>query len=157
MFADSDVFVLTSDFEGYPRVLMEAAASALPTVTTAISGSDESIRDGESGFIVPIGALAEIAAKIRLLIEDPELRARQGAVARAHARSQLDPSGECREPNGDLAPDRWGPRRHVGGFHSHLHRKALMNAGDRGRPGELATLFAGLPKDGALCVRKEVA
>ena len=95
VFADSDVFVLTSDYEGYPRVLMEAAASALPTVTTAISGSDESIRDGESGFIVPIRAFAEIAAKIRLLIEDPALRARQGAVARAHARSQLDPAANA--------------------------------------------------------------
>ena len=95
VFADSDVFVLTSDYEGYPRVLMEAAASALPTVTTAVSGSDESVRDGESGFIVPIRALAEIAAKIRLLIEDPALRARQGAVARAHARSQLDPAANA--------------------------------------------------------------
>ena len=92
-FADADVFLLSSDYEGYPRVLMEAAASALPTVTTAISGSDESIRDGESGFIVPIGALAEIAAKLRLLIEDPALRARQGTAARKHARSKLDPAG----------------------------------------------------------------
>ncbi len=92
VFADADVFLLTSDYEGYPRVLMEAAASALPTVTTAVSGSDDSIIDGESGFIVPIGALTEFATKLRLLIEDPALRARQGASARAHVQSRLDPA-----------------------------------------------------------------
>jgi glycosyltransferase involved in cell wall biosynthesis len=40
-FARADVFVLSSDYEGYPRVLMEAAAAALPIVTTAVSGFDE--------------------------------------------------------------------------------------------------------------------
>jgi glycosyltransferase involved in cell wall biosynthesis len=95
VFAASDVFVLTSDYEGYPRVLMEAAAAALPIVTTAISGSDESVRDGESGFIVPIGSLTELAARIRLLIEDPLLRARQGSVGRDHASARLDPAGNA--------------------------------------------------------------
>src|SRR4051794_16814091 len=47
-FARADVFVLSSDYEGYPRVLMEAAAAALPIVTTAVSGSDEAVADAES-------------------------------------------------------------------------------------------------------------
>lgn len=93
VFAASDVFVLTSNYEGYPRVLMEAAASALPTVTTAVSGSDEAILDGETGFIAPIGAPEELADKLRLLIENPALRQRMGTAAREHARAKLDPAG----------------------------------------------------------------
>ena len=96
-FARADVFLLTSDYEGYPRVLMEAAASALPVVTTAVSGSDESVRDGESGFIVPVGARDEIVAKLRLLIEDATLRARMGTAARALARTKLDPASNTRQ------------------------------------------------------------
>lgn len=93
VFAASDVFVLTSDYEGFPRVLMEAAASALPTVTTAISGSDEAVLDGQTGFVTAIGAEEELAEKLRLLIEDAALRQRMGAAARAHVRTQLDPEG----------------------------------------------------------------
>ena len=93
VFAASDVFVLTSDYEGFPRVLMEAAAAALPTVTTAISGSDEAIHNGETGFVTAIGAGEELAEKLRLLIGNPALRQRMGAAAREHARTRLDPAG----------------------------------------------------------------
>ena len=93
VFAEADVFVLSSDYEGYPRVLMEAAAAALPIVTTAVSGSDEAILNGESGYVTAVRALDELAAKLRLLIESPALRQRMGAAAREHARTKLDPSG----------------------------------------------------------------
>lgn len=92
VFAEADVFVLSSDYEGFPRVLMEAAAAALPIVTTAVSGSDEAILDGESGFVTAVRATAELAEKLRLLIENPALRQRMGAAARAHARAKLDPA-----------------------------------------------------------------
>ena len=92
VFADADLFVLTSDYEGYPRVLMEAAAAALPTVSTAVSGADEAVADGETGFLAPIGSLNELAAKLRLLIDDPALRQRMGRAARELAKAKLDPT-----------------------------------------------------------------
>ncbi len=91
VFADADIFVLTSDFEGYPRVLMEAAASALPVVTTAVSGSDEAIVDGTTGFIVPVGDANAVAEKIALLLAQPNLRSAMGQAAREHIRANLDP------------------------------------------------------------------
>ena len=91
-FAEADIFVLTSDFEGYARVLMEAAAAALPVVTTAVSGSDEAVADGETGFIVPIGAAAAVVEKLTLLLGDAALRQRFGDAAREHVRADLDPA-----------------------------------------------------------------
>ena len=92
VFASADVFALSSDYEGYPRVLMEAAAAALPIITTAVSGSDESVADGASGWIVPVGDTAAFAEKLDLLLGDADLRARMGAAAREHARARLDPA-----------------------------------------------------------------
>ena len=92
VFADADVFLLTSDYEGFPRVLMEAAAAALPIVTTAVSGSDEMVLDGESGYVTAVRAPDEITEKLRLLIENPALRQRMGDAGRSHARTRLDPS-----------------------------------------------------------------
>ena len=91
-FAAADIFVLTSDYEGYPRVLMEAAAAALPVVTTAVSGSDEAIENGESGYIVPIRAAEAFVEKLRLLVDDPAARIAFGAAARQRITDRLDPS-----------------------------------------------------------------
>ena len=91
-FADADIFVLTSDYEGYPRVLMEAAAAALPVVTTAVSGADEAVSDGSTGCIVPVRAAEALAEKLAALIESAETRRQMGNAARAHIRAQLDPA-----------------------------------------------------------------
>jgi glycosyltransferase involved in cell wall biosynthesis len=91
-FANADIFVLTSDYEGNARVLMEAAAAALPVVSTAVSGSDESIFDGESGFIVPIRSEEMLVEKIAWLLERPEQRIAMGLEGRRRIRDRLDPS-----------------------------------------------------------------
>jgi glycosyltransferase involved in cell wall biosynthesis len=91
-FAAADIFVLTSDYEGYPRVLMEAAAAALPIVTTAVSGSDEAIVDGETGYVVPVRARDTFIEKLLMLFEQPERRIEMGLRGRRHIRERLDPS-----------------------------------------------------------------
>lgn len=48
----SDIFVLSSDYEGLSNSMLEAMATGLVTVVTNVSGSDDAIIDGESGFIV---------------------------------------------------------------------------------------------------------
>ena len=90
-FAAADIFVLTSDYEGYPRVLMEAAAAALPIVTTAVSGSDEAVVNGETGYVVPVRARDTLVEKLSSLLEQPERRIEMGLRGRRHIRERLDP------------------------------------------------------------------
>ena len=91
-FAAADILVLSSDYEGYPRVLMEAAAAALPIVTTAVSGSDEAVIDGVSGYVVPVRARDTLVAKLTLLLEEPARRLEMGLRGRQHIRACLDPT-----------------------------------------------------------------
>jgi glycosyltransferase involved in cell wall biosynthesis len=89
--AASDVFVLPSYYrEGVPRVLMEAAASGLPIVTTDAPGCESTVEEGRNGFLVPprdVGALVEA---IRRLVDDPELRRRFGEASRDLAVDRFD-------------------------------------------------------------------
>jgi glycosyltransferase involved in cell wall biosynthesis len=82
-----DVFVLASDHEGLPVVLMEALTLGLPIVATAVGGVPELIEDGCNGRLVPPRRPDLLAtAVLELLVDGPE-RARLGAAARTAARS----------------------------------------------------------------------
>jgi glycosyltransferase involved in cell wall biosynthesis len=83
-YALADAFVLPSAYETFSLATFEAAASGLPVLATAVSGVRELIVDGESGFIVTADAAA-IAARLRELGADPQLRARLGERARGAA------------------------------------------------------------------------
>ncbi len=72
--ATFDLFMLSSLWEGLPRVLPEACALGLPCVATWVDGNREIIRDGYNGFLVPPSRpdlLAEAALKI---LQDSSLR-----------------------------------------------------------------------------------
>jgi glycosyltransferase involved in cell wall biosynthesis len=85
----ADVLVLPSIYEGFPRVLLEAAAAGLPAVTTRTSGADELIVDGSTGFVTPVGAVDEFADRLVRLIDDPDQRREMGANARRHIQSEF--------------------------------------------------------------------
>lgn len=51
-YGNSDLLLMTSYFEGYPRVFMEALANGLPIVSTDVGGVKEAIQDGLNGFVV---------------------------------------------------------------------------------------------------------
>jgi glycosyltransferase involved in cell wall biosynthesis len=78
----ADVVVLPSFTEGLPNVALEASAAGVPVVATAVGGNPEVIADGETGFLVPSGQPASIAAKVNELLRDPALRSRFGAAGR---------------------------------------------------------------------------
>lgn len=73
-----DVFVLPSNYEGFPYVLLEAMAEGLPVVSTRVGGSEEAIANGENGFIVPVGNVQALSESICKLLEDVEMRRRFG-------------------------------------------------------------------------------
>lgn len=79
----SDIFALASREEGLGRVTLEAMATRLPAVVTRAGGSEETVVDGESGFVVPPEAPEELADRLRRLVRSPDERARIGANARA--------------------------------------------------------------------------
>jgi glycosyltransferase involved in cell wall biosynthesis len=76
---------LASPKEGWGLTNMEAAASATPVVASNSPGIRESVRDGETGFLVPHGDVSAFAHRLSLLASDPGLVARLGAQARTFA------------------------------------------------------------------------
>jgi glycosyltransferase involved in cell wall biosynthesis len=84
LLADSDIFVFTSlpPGEGMPGVLIEAALSGLPTVSTRVPGARDVIEDGVSGTIVDIDDREGMVEAVARLIADPKLRLAMGAKAR---------------------------------------------------------------------------
>jgi glycosyltransferase involved in cell wall biosynthesis len=79
----ADVFVLPSLEEGMPNALLEAMGARLPAVATDVGGTPEALADGETGFLVPPGRPADLAARLSALLVDRSLRERLGAAARA--------------------------------------------------------------------------
>ena len=79
------IFLLPSYFEGYPLVMVEAAAMGLAIVTTDICGMRDFINSGEDGFLVPVADPGAIVACLDRLLSEPELKRRFGE--RIHQKS----------------------------------------------------------------------
>jgi glycosyltransferase involved in cell wall biosynthesis len=96
----ADLFVFPSAYEGFGRVLMEAAAAGLPLLASGRGGVQEIVRDGHTGVFLPedenLGR--QFADAMVRLLRDPDLRAQYGAAARALALSEF---------NADDYPQRW--------------------------------------------------
>jgi glycosyltransferase involved in cell wall biosynthesis len=88
-YARCHIVCMPSYMEGWPKVLVEAAACARPVVTTDVPGCRDVVRDGETGFLVPPRDVEATAAAIRRLIVDAGLRGRMGREARACAEREF--------------------------------------------------------------------
>lgn len=80
-----DVLVLTSAWEGLPRVCPQAMAAGRPIVATAVDGVPEAVVHGRNGLLFAPGDAAAGAAHVLALLGDPALRARMAAEGRAAA------------------------------------------------------------------------
>jgi len=83
-----DAFVLPSWREGMPVALLEAMATGLPVVATAVRGSREVVEDGRNGLLVPARDPAALRAALARLAGDVALRDRLGAAAVAEVRER---------------------------------------------------------------------
>ena len=75
--------------EGLPKSLLEAAACGLPIVTTNAPGCREVVVDGLNGLLVPVHDAAALAAALRKLIDDSELRRRMGEQSRLRVEKEF--------------------------------------------------------------------
>lgn len=88
LLASCDLFVLPSLWEGLPLSVLEAMAAGVPVVATSIGGTDEVVRDGETGVGVPPGDSPALAAAVRRLLGDPAEARRLAAGGRRLVRER---------------------------------------------------------------------
>lgn len=88
-YRDADIFTLASREEAFGNVFAEAMASGLPIVGSTVGGIPELVEHGKNGFLVPPREPRALAAAIRLLGDNPDLRAEIGRRNRAQAEANL--------------------------------------------------------------------
>lgn len=79
-----DVLVNCSAFEGASNAVIEAMGAGIPVVATAVGGTPELIKDGETGLLVPSEDVHALSQAIARFTDSAELRSACGAAARAH-------------------------------------------------------------------------
>ena len=86
LYHSADVFVLSSDYEGTPNVVLEAMAHGLPVVATRVGGVPALLSNEVTGLLTEPGDSRAIADTIARLAADPSLRAKLGSRALSYVR-----------------------------------------------------------------------
>lgn len=81
----ADIFCLPSYREGFGQVLIEAAASGIPSVASRIYGITDAVEDGKTGLLFPAGDVAALTKTLLRLIEDQALCQQMGEAARVRS------------------------------------------------------------------------
>lgn len=87
------VFVLPSRAEGISNTILEAMASGLPVVATAVGGNPELVVDGSTGCLVPGDDVEALAGAIESYLDEPERRRQHGAQGRRLALERFSLDG----------------------------------------------------------------
>jgi len=90
LYAEADVFVLTSLSEGIPMVLMEAMAMTIPCVAPRITGIPELIEEGKNGWLYTPADVVSLVEMLRRVIADPAARRHMGEQAREKVKYAYD-------------------------------------------------------------------
>ena len=85
------VLALPTYREGFPNVVLEANASGKPAVVTRATGAVDSVIDGVTGYIVPVGDSIALASALSRLLESPALAREMGETARRRVATEFQP------------------------------------------------------------------
>jgi glycosyltransferase involved in cell wall biosynthesis len=85
----ADLGLFTSASESFCLSVLEAMWFGCPSVTTAVGGIPEVVRDGETGVLVPEATPEALALAVDALLSDPARRARMGLAAKARAAAEF--------------------------------------------------------------------
>jgi glycosyltransferase involved in cell wall biosynthesis len=89
--ASADILLFPSYYrEGLPRVVLEAAATGLPTVAFDVPGVREAVQHNETGHLVEYRDVSALTQKVQELIQNEEKRIQMGRVARAMVEKKFD-------------------------------------------------------------------
>jgi glycosyltransferase involved in cell wall biosynthesis len=86
----ADIFVQPSHFEAQGLSAVEALASGVPVVASAVGGLLDFVKDGENGALFPVKDAHALAGGLQELVDDPALRARLSAAARPSVETEYD-------------------------------------------------------------------
>jgi glycosyltransferase involved in cell wall biosynthesis len=82
LLARAQVSLLITNWEGFPQTILESMRAGLPVVASSVGGIAESVRDEETGYLVPRGAVEVLRDRILRLVTNPALRAQMGKAGR---------------------------------------------------------------------------
>ena len=85
-----DIFVLSSLWEGLPRVLVQCSAIGKPIITFDIEGARELVVDGENGYVVPLKNVTQLSEKVSFLVNHPEKAREMGKKGRLKVTDDWD-------------------------------------------------------------------
>jgi glycosyltransferase involved in cell wall biosynthesis len=100
LYRGADVFTLPSHTEGFPMVILEAMAAALPVVATSVGAIPHILEDGEQGLLIPQGDAEALETALRRLVESPQLRRNLGQQARQRVEAAFTPEAVIRQLDG---------------------------------------------------------
>ncbi|MDB6030606.1 MAG: hypothetical protein JWM16_944, partial [Verrucomicrobiales bacterium] len=84
LFREADIFLLSSDHEGTPNVVLEGMASGLAVVATSVGGTTEIIQQGKTGLLAAPEDEKTLAEMVGQLVENGPLRETLGRAARCY-------------------------------------------------------------------------
>ena len=87
--AQAQIFTLISNWEGFPRSIVEAMRAGLPVIASNVGGVNEAVIDGVTGYCVPRGDIDILRERLSKLITEPGLRQAMGERGRQRYESEF--------------------------------------------------------------------
>lgn len=82
LLSQAQIFTLVTNWEGFPRSILEAMRAGLPVVASAVGGIPEAVEDGQTGYVVPRDDTVALKERLAHMIDHPDERVRLGECGR---------------------------------------------------------------------------
>lgn len=134
LMASASVLAVSSRYEGTSLVAVQAAAAGKPVVTTAVAGAADTVRDGQSGRVVPVGDVDALARALIDTLGGPARAQQMGKLGRQHVLERYD-----LERSVDRVVEMWNQTKKLGT--KKLERDAWVYLANVRVPSEKAHVF----------------